>query len=90
MHLLGQPTGPWCDECSALVVCNCGECACRSCAAQIEIGGDRVSWAKWREFPPEEARLGELLKPMTFERAQYMEELQRVSEEYRRIESAHA
>jgi hypothetical protein len=85
LHLLGEPADPWCGEFSAVVVCCCGEPACRSYAVQIEVSEDGVEWASWLEVPPEEGRLGDALRPLKFERRQYLSELQRVSLEYQRL-----
>jgi hypothetical protein len=84
-HLLGEPAVPWCGEYSPVVVCNCGEYACRAYAVRVEATSARVTWA-WAEFPPEEARLGSQLPPFTFDRGQYEAELARVSDEYRLME----
>jgi hypothetical protein len=85
-HLLGEPADGWCGEYSALVVCNCGEYACRAYAARIEVSSGRVSWSAWAEFPPEEARLGGLLPPLTFDLAQYTAALESLVAEQRRAE----
>jgi hypothetical protein len=82
-HLLGEPAVPWCGEYSPVVVCNCGEYACGSYAVKVELLPGRVIWSAWAEFPPEEARLGKRLRPLTFDREQYEADLVRVSEEYR-------
>jgi hypothetical protein len=84
-HLLGEPAVSWCGEYSPVVVCNCGEYACRSYAVKIEVSSDRVGWTAWAEFPPEEARLREPLGPLSFDRAQYEAELTRVASEYRSV-----
>ncbi len=83
-HLLGAPAVPWCGEFSPVLVCNCGEYACRSYAVKIEMSASRIIWSKWAEVPREEARLGELLRPMIFDREQYEAELMRISGEYSR------
>lgn len=83
-HLLGEPADGWCGEFSPVVVCNCGEYACRAYAVRVEQSHGRVDWTAWAEFPPEEARLSERLRPLTFDRGQYEAELTRVSEEYHR------
>ena len=80
-HLLGEPADGWCGEYSALVVCNCGEYACRAYAARIEVSGRRVLWSAWAEFPPEEARLGGLLPALAFDLVQYTEALRRAGEQ---------
>jgi hypothetical protein len=67
-----------------VLVCNCGEYACRSYAVKIEMSASRIIWSKWAEVPREEARLGELLRPMIFDREQYEAELMRISGEYSR------
>lgn len=85
-HLLGEPAKaavPWCGEFSPLVVCNCGVYACRCYAVKVEVSPEQVVWSAWAEIPPEEARLGTLLRPMVFDRHQYEAELARVSEEYK-------
>jgi hypothetical protein len=82
-HLLGEPAVPWCGEFSPVLVCNCGEYACRSYAVKVEVTPERVVWSAWTELPREEARLGELLRPLAFDRNQYEAELVRASEEYR-------
>jgi hypothetical protein len=85
-HLLGDPTIRWCDEFSAVVVCNCGEPACRAYAVKIEVSEDHIEWAAWREVLPQESRLGDALRPLRFERRQYIDELRRVSDDYRRLD----
>jgi hypothetical protein len=80
-HLLGEPADGWCGEYSVLVVCNCGEYACRAYAARIEVSGSHVRWSAWAEFPAEEARLGGLLPLLTFDLAQYTAALLRVAEQ---------
>lgn len=82
-HLLGDPAVPWADDYCPVIRCNCGEYACRCYAVKIELSSDKVIWSAWKEIPPEEARLGELLGQMTFLRSQYEAELLRVSEQYR-------
>jgi hypothetical protein len=82
-HLLGEPAVAWFGEFSPVVVCNCGEYACRSYAVKVEVSPEQVFWSAWAEVPPEEARLGGLLRPMAFDRDQYEAELNRISEEYR-------
>jgi hypothetical protein len=81
-HLLGDPAVPWCGEFSPVVVCKCGEYACRSYGVKIELTPNEVAWSAWVEVPAEEARLGPLLRPLTFDRNQYEAELARVSAEY--------
>jgi hypothetical protein len=83
-HLLGEPEDPWCSEFSVVLVCNCGESACRSIAVRVEVLEDRVTWIDWREFPPDESRFTGLLCPLVFDRKEYLDELGRVSKEYRR------
>jgi hypothetical protein len=87
-HLLGEPAVPWCGEFSPVVVCNCGEYGCRSYAVKVELSSKRVVWSAWVEMPPEEVRLGELLRPLAFDRDQYEAELIRASEEYRTLHPA--
>jgi hypothetical protein len=84
-HLLGKPAVPWCGEFSPVLVCECGEYACRSYAVRVELSPSRIVWSAWAEVPLEEARLGELLRPLVFEREQYEAELVRVSREYRAV-----
>jgi hypothetical protein len=90
-HLLGEPAKPavpWCGVFSPLVVCNCGEYACRCYAVKVEVSPEHVVWSAWAEVPPEEARLGGLLRPMVFDRHQYEAELAHISEEYRALHPA--
>lgn len=82
-HLLGEPADGWCGEFSPVVICNCGVYACRAYATHIVVSEQQVAWSRWAEFPPQEARLGEQLQPLSFDRGQYEVELARVSEEYR-------
>jgi hypothetical protein len=86
-HLLGEPAVPWCGDYSPVVVCNCGEYACRSYAVRIELSPDRVAWTAWAEFPPDETRLREPLPPFVFDRTQYEAELSRVASEYGLVRS---
>jgi len=83
-HLLGEPADSWCGEFSPVVVCNCGEYACRAYAVRIEIAGGQVKWSEWAEFPPDEPRIGAVLRPLVFDFARYNAELQRTGDEYRR------
>ncbi|MFO0812475.1 MAG: hypothetical protein U0796_04620 [Gemmatales bacterium] len=78
-HMLGEPADGWCGEYSAVVVCNCGEYACRAYATRIEVSVGQVLWSAWAEFPPEEARLGGQLPRFAFDYVQYTEALQRVA-----------
>jgi hypothetical protein len=82
-HLLGEPAVPLCGEFSPVLLCNCGEYACRSYAVKIKLSPRQIAWSSWAEIPPEEARLGELLRPLVFDREQYEAELVRVSEDYK-------
>lgn len=82
-HLLGEPAVPWCGEFSPVVVCNCGEYACRCYAVKIELLPEWVLWSAWAEVPQEEARLTGLLGSLAFDRNQYEAELIRASEEYK-------
>ena len=81
-HLLGEPADGWCGEFSPVLVCNCGEYACRAYAPRIQTSEKLVSWLSWAEFPPDESRLRDLLPSFVFDIADYLRELQRVSEEY--------
>lgn len=81
-HLLGEPADGWCGDFSPVLVCNCGEYACRAYAPRIQVSGKQVSWSSWAEFPQEESRLGNLLPSFVFDLADYQHELQWVSEEY--------
>lgn len=83
-HLLGEPTDGWCGELSPVVVCNCGEFACRAYAVRIQVSGGLVAWSEWAEFPPEEARVGSQFRPLTFDIVQYTAALELVAAEYRR------
>lgn len=87
-HLLGESADGWCGPFSAVVVCNCGEYACRAYAVRIVVSAEQVRWSAWAEFPREEARLGSKLQPLSFDRNQYEAELARVSDEYRRARAA--
>jgi hypothetical protein len=82
-HLLGEPVVPGCDGFSAVLVCNCGEPACRSIAVRVEVAPGRLAWVGWREFPMEETRLAGMLRRLVFDRDQYLGALERISEEYR-------
>lgn len=83
-HLLGEPADGWCGEFSPVLVCNCGEYACRAYAPRIVVSEKQVSWLSWAEFPSTEPRLGNLLAPLAFDLDSYLGELQRVSDEYQR------
>jgi hypothetical protein len=87
-HLLGEPSDGWCGAFSPVVVCNCGEYACRAYAALIVMSSQHVVWSEWAEFPREGARLSEHLRPLCFDRLQYESELNRVSREYCLIRSS--
>jgi hypothetical protein len=84
-HLLGVPAGPpWFPGFSELLICSCGEAACRAIAVRVRVWPSRVGWLAWRQFPAAEACPRTAFSPLLFDREQYEGELVRVSEEYRR------
>jgi hypothetical protein len=84
-HLLGIPKTPWFSGFSEVLVCSCGEAACRAIAVVIRVWPSRVGWLAWRQFPATESSACCEFGPLMFERRQYEMELARVSEEYREL-----